>query len=115
MATKKTETAVEGPIDLSGFDDMVQRQEDGILVPIKGPDGRSSLGFSIKVAGPDSEKAQEALDAIHVVAAPVPARTLRCSFCGRVLPEFAVRPGLAPPVQRRGARPRRSWRRPGGR
>jgi hypothetical protein len=65
MATKKTETAAEGPIDLSGFDDMVQRQEEGILVPIKGPDGRSSLGFSIKVAGPDSEKAQEALDAIQ--------------------------------------------------
>ena len=64
MAMKKTAQAEE-PIDLSGFDDMVKRQEEGILIPIKGPDGRSSLGFSIKVAGPDSAKAQEALDAIQ--------------------------------------------------
>lgn len=53
------------PIDLSSFDDMVKRQEEGVLVPIYGPDGKASLGFSIRVAGPDSERAQVALEALQ--------------------------------------------------
>lgn len=58
-------TAPHEPVDLSSFDGMVQRQEEGILVRILGPDGKTPLGFSIRVAGPDSEIAQAALDAIQ--------------------------------------------------
>ena len=53
-------TTPSEPVDLSSFDGMVQRQEEGILVPIMGPDGKSPLGFSIRVAGPDSARAREA-------------------------------------------------------
>lgn len=55
----------DGPIDLSNFDGMVARQESGLLVPIYGPDGKSRLGFSISVAGPDSDRALKALDEIQ--------------------------------------------------
>lgn len=74
----------------------------------------SAAAPSFEAATPVSQP-EEAPHAIPVVAAPVPVRTLRCSFCGHVLPEFAVRPGFAPPAQRRGARPRRSSRRRDGR
>lgn len=60
MADKKTATT-----DLAQFDAAVQRQEDGILVPIYGMDGKTRLGFSIRVAGPDSTRSTEALDAIQ--------------------------------------------------
>jgi len=58
MATKKN--VPTEPVDLASFDEMVQRQEEGISVPIMGPDGKSPLGFSIRVAGPDSSRAKEA-------------------------------------------------------
>ncbi len=61
----KNKTAPAEHVDLSSFDDAVQRQNEGILVPIYSMDGKSRLGFSIRVAGPDSERAQEALDAIQ--------------------------------------------------
>lgn len=48
------------PIDLSGFDAAIQAQEEGILVPIKGMDGKTDLGLSIRVAGPDSDRARQA-------------------------------------------------------
>ena len=44
------------PVDLASFDDGIKRQDAGILVPIKGPDGKTLLGFSVRVAGPDSER-----------------------------------------------------------
>lgn len=52
-------------VDLAQFDAAVQRQEDGILVPIVSMDGKTPLGFSIRVAGPDSARSTEALDAIQ--------------------------------------------------
>jgi hypothetical protein len=64
MSTKKN-TAPSDPVDLNQFDKMVENQEEGILIPIKGADGRSELGFSIRVAGPDSQRAQQALDVIQ--------------------------------------------------
>lgn len=64
MADKKNTSPAE-PVDLSKFDDAVKRMEDGILVPIVSMDGKSPLGFSIKVAGPDSERAQQALNDIQ--------------------------------------------------
>jgi hypothetical protein len=51
--------------DLAEFDSLTKAQEEGIDVEIKGPDGKAPLGFSIKVAGPDSERAQAASDAIQ--------------------------------------------------
>jgi hypothetical protein len=53
------------PVDLAKFDAAVQRQEEGILVPIYGMDGKTRLGFSIRVAGPDSSRSTEALDTIQ--------------------------------------------------
>ena len=63
MADKKLATT--GTVDLAQFDAAVQRQEDGILVPIYSMDGKTPLGFSIRVAGPDSSRSTEALDAIQ--------------------------------------------------
>jgi hypothetical protein len=48
------------PVDLAQFDAAVAKQEEGILVPILGMDGKTSLGFSIRVAGPDSKRAKDA-------------------------------------------------------
>lgn len=58
--TKKT----EGVTDLAQFDEAVKRQNDGIAVPIKSMDGKTDLGFSIRVAGPDSEIATAAQEAM---------------------------------------------------
>lgn len=51
--------------DLSEFDEVIQKQEQGIDVQILGMDGRTPLGFSIRVAGPDSERAQRASDELQ--------------------------------------------------
>lgn len=50
-----------GPADLSAFDDLAAVQNEGIDVDIKGPDGKTPLGFSIKVAGPDSDRQKAAI------------------------------------------------------
>ena len=50
------------PVDLAQFDEAVKKQGAGILVPILGMDGRTPLGFSIRVAGPDSDRAKQAQD-----------------------------------------------------
>lgn len=55
-----TEKKNAGPIDLSAFDEVVKKQDEGITVDIVGMDGKSPLGLSIRVAGPDSERAQKA-------------------------------------------------------
>jgi len=61
MTTKKHTTAAPlTEIDLSSVDAAVKRQEEGILVPILNMDGKTSLGFSIRIAGPDSAKAKAA-------------------------------------------------------
>jgi hypothetical protein len=60
-----SKSADNEPIDLASFDSMVARQETGLLIPILGPDGKSRLGFSISVAGPDSARALTALDEIQ--------------------------------------------------
>lgn len=52
------------PVDLAEFDKLTKAQEDGIDVEIKGPDGKTPLGFSIKIAGPDSERRKKAVQAI---------------------------------------------------
>lgn len=50
-------TGKANTVDLSTFDEAIKKQEDGIPVPIVGMDGKTDLGFSIRVAGPDSERA----------------------------------------------------------
>lgn len=54
-----TDTLSAGVADLDVFDDLQKRQNAGIDVPISGPDGKS-LGFSIRVAGPDSDLQRQA-------------------------------------------------------
>lgn len=51
------------PKDLAQFDDLQKKQEAGIDVEINGPDGKP-LGFSIKIAGPDSERQRKASEEI---------------------------------------------------
>lgn len=58
MAPKKK--ALSAPADLAELDELVQRQEAGVLVQIVNMDGRSPLGFGILVAGPDSDRALRA-------------------------------------------------------
>lgn len=53
-------TDKKGAIDLSSFEDAIQKQEKGIDVPILGMDGKTPLGLTIRVAGPDSDRAQRA-------------------------------------------------------
>lgn len=57
-------TEKKAPVDLAQFDTAVQKQDEGILVPILGMDNRTSLGFSIRVAGPDSARAKAAQEAL---------------------------------------------------
>lgn len=52
------------PVDLSQFDAAIRKQDEGILVPIMGMDGKTPLGFSIRIAGPDSERARAAGEAM---------------------------------------------------
>lgn len=54
------EKTAKKAVDLSSFDEAKKKHEEGIDVPILGPDGKSELGFTIRVAGPDSERAQKA-------------------------------------------------------
>jgi len=58
--TKNTDTAVELP-DLNVFDGMQKAQEDGLDVEIRGPDNKK-LGFSIRIAGPDSIRQRRAVE-----------------------------------------------------
>ncbi|WP_018900423.1 hypothetical protein [Rhizobium sp. 2MFCol3.1] len=82
----KTENT--GAVDLSTLDKAVQAQNDGIDVDIKGLDGKTPLGFSIKVAGPDSDRQRKAVDdltdeyldredASHTTAAELDRRALQ--------------------------------------
>jgi hypothetical protein len=52
------------PVDLSAFDGAMKLQEEGLLVPIVGMDGKTPLGFSVRIAGPDSERAIAAQEAM---------------------------------------------------
>lgn len=58
-------TKVEEPIveldDLSRFDALQAAQEAGIDVEIRGPDNKK-LGFSIRIAGPDSTRQRRAIE-----------------------------------------------------
>ena len=47
-------------VDLSAFDTLASTQETGIDIDIKGPDRRTTLGFTIRVAGPDSDRQKAA-------------------------------------------------------
>lgn len=51
---------VAPPADLSELDKVIEAQEEGRLIPIVNFDGVSPLGFSIRVAGPDSKMADAA-------------------------------------------------------
>lgn len=55
-----SEKATSGALDLSAFDAATKRQEQGIEVDILGLDGETPIGLKIKVAGPDSQRAQKA-------------------------------------------------------
>lgn len=93
-------TLPAGPVDLSEFDEMVSRQEQGILVPIHKPlpNGKSApLGFSIRIAGPDSTRAQEALDEIQMdmiaaesldVSTPTSVADRRIAYFAKVTLDF---------------------------
>lgn len=50
------------PTDLSELDTVAQIQEEGIIVDLLNMDGVSPLGFGIRVAGPDSSRADKARD-----------------------------------------------------
>lgn len=52
-------------IDLAKFDKLAENQEKGADVAILGPDGKTPLGFSIRVAGPDSEKQRKAVETLQ--------------------------------------------------
>lgn len=56
---------MSGTVDLGQFDAAIQRQEDGIDVPILAMDGKTPTGLSIRVAGPDSERARQAREDLH--------------------------------------------------
>lgn len=51
--------------DLSEFSNLAQVQEDGIDVPILHPKTGESLGITIKVAGPDSDRQRKARRAVQ--------------------------------------------------
>lgn len=51
-------------VDLDQFVPVLQRQEDGIDVQVKGMDGKP-LGLTIRVAGPDSDRARGAREDLH--------------------------------------------------
>ena len=59
-ATKNTEVAVE-LADLSQFDALQAAQEAGLDVEIRGPDNKK-LGFTIRIAGPDSVRQRRAIE-----------------------------------------------------
>jgi hypothetical protein len=75
MTTKPatTEPAVE-LMDLSRFDVMQTAQEEGLDVEIRDPEGKK-LGFSIRIAGPDSKRQRKAIEkmAAERMAADDPA------------------------------------------
>ena len=52
-------------IDLSPFDDALRRQEEGAEIAILSMDGKTLTGLVIRVAGPDSERARRAREALH--------------------------------------------------
>jgi hypothetical protein len=52
-------------IDLDQFEGALERQEKGIEVSLLSMDGKSPLGVSIRVAGPDSERAAKARADLH--------------------------------------------------
>ena len=63
MTTKTSapETEIQiAELDLAEYDKLQQRQDEGIEVPIKDPAGKS-LGFSIRIAGPDSKLQRKAM------------------------------------------------------
>lgn len=63
--TKRTAaTPAPGVVDLSIIEASIRRQDEGLVVDIMGPDGKSPLGLRIRVAGPDSARAVAAQDAL---------------------------------------------------
>lgn len=48
------------PQDLSAFDKVIEAQELGLDVPILHMDGKTPLGWSIRVSGPDSDRTRNA-------------------------------------------------------
>lgn len=60
MTSKKQ----SGPLDLSGVEEAIKRQDAGIPVEIVGLDGKTPLGLTIYVAGPDSQRASQAQEAL---------------------------------------------------
>lgn len=51
-------------IDLGQFDAAIEQMEAGLDLPILGMDGKP-LGLTIRIAGPDSSRAQAAREALH--------------------------------------------------
>ncbi len=60
MTKKQSAGQSAGALDLSSLDAAIKRQDEGLAVEIKGLDGKTPLGLTIKVAGPDSQRAQKA-------------------------------------------------------
>ena len=72
MSTEKTDV-----VDLDAFDSVIKRQNDGMPVEIKAMDGKTPLGLTITIAGPDSDFAQTAREELQDEA--VDAETFRLS------------------------------------
>lgn len=51
--------------DLSDFADLIRVQDDGIDVDILHPKSGESIGMTIRVAGPDSERQKKARTAVN--------------------------------------------------
>lgn len=64
MTKAKQKTEAGEALDLSGLDAAIKRQDEGLDVEIKGLDGKTPLGLTIRVAGPDSQRAQQAQEAL---------------------------------------------------
>lgn len=48
------------PVDLSELDGAVAIQEEGVVIQVFNMDGQTPLGFGIRIAGPDSDRAKMA-------------------------------------------------------
>lgn len=59
-----TADAPKKAVDLTGLDADIKKQEEGIVIELKGMDGKTPLGVSVRVAGPDSDRQVKALAAL---------------------------------------------------
>lgn len=74
-----------GVVDLSDIMESIRRQDEGIVVDIMGPDGKTPIGLRIRVAGPDSKRAIAAHDEYmdEIIAAKADGTPTAASYTER--------------------------------